>query len=423
MSTLRRILLIWFMALRCLQEALFVGTSVIIVSAAKGSLNMVLNSLAITFFADIDNIAWTKLLQMMPSFERIQDGAVESLRGEDSQVSAVVVEGQVKTLWFSGIVNTIYVTYIFVMKSPAGFSYFLDLSAPDTNIPVAMFTAPTVLILSMMALHCSAMATEVTNRKAASRDALESLAPVNANPSRMAFASFGFTLRATTLVCANVAILALNFMYYMIGLVELVIGAMCACRFTLLYGAVMSLAVITSQALLSARLTFCRRSSALSVALAIASGLLCLAAFGFAIWQAFMPNVASHTGSKDYNGTGVYDCRNQDGSLNFKCALEETLMGNDTRFRKDCLCGYSGWAPDFSSLNRTQEYCELEGDLVLEFERRRPAKNGAGPEPEDRRPPSQDGPSSTGGDQPPPGGSGGGPDRDGPSNPENRPAP
>ena len=375
MSTLRRILVIWLLALRCLQEALFVGTSVIIVSAAKGSLNMVLNSLAITFFADLDNMVWKLFLMAMPSFGRIQDEALKSLHGADyKEVWEVVAKDKAKTLWFSVAVICFYFSTIIALKAPATWTYFVDLSAPDTNIPVALFVLPSTLMFIMTSLHCSAMATDVTDRKAATRDASESLAPVNANPSRMTFPALGFTLRSATLVCANVAILALNFMYYMIGLVELVIGAMCACRFTLLYGAMMSLAVVTSQALLHVRLLLFMRRSTWSIALSIAISLVSAAAFAFALWQGFSPNVSSHAGRTDYNGTGHqgHQCRNQDGSLNLKCTLEETLMGNNTRFRRDCLCGYSGWAPDFSSLNRTQEYCRAEALLPPDFETRRP---------------------------------------------------
>ena len=88
--------------------------------------------------------------------------------------------------------------------------------------------------------------------------------------------------------------------------------------------------------------------------------LLSAVAIGLALFLTLSPSIASYTGQvTGYNNSTTYSCHYQaQAGYNWKCLLDEQLMGGDTYFREYCLCGYSGWSPDYGVLNSTSDYCQ-----------------------------------------------------------------
>ena len=79
---------------------------------------MILNSLAISFFADLDNLAWDKLLLLVPSLNAIREEASASLNGPYRSVADHMEKGKTLCMWFSVLVTLMYYIMTIVFKVP-----------------------------------------------------------------------------------------------------------------------------------------------------------------------------------------------------------------------------------------------------------------------------------------------------------------
>jgi len=348
----RRTAVLLMLSLRCLQEALFVSVSLIIVSAAKGTLIMILNSLAISFFADLDNQTWERLLMLFPSLDYIKAMVTSSLSVEDREVIDRVEDGKLWTMRFSLYVTMIYACGTVALKNPALYLSLDDTAAPDTNISASLFIVPITLMWALLVVHSATMSADVVRWKSVVLHS-PGIASV---PRKDAPGSLSAT------ISVHIVTLALCLLFGSIGIVEGVIGAHCSLRFSMYYFLILSLPTLFAHALLHARLKWFRLSRCAAV-MSVASVILSAAVFVLAMFLTLAPNKSSYTiRGSPYDGA-QFSCEDSGGARNLKCLLDEALMGGHTSFRDFCLCGYTGWTPYKEVLDATSAYCSKHDKL------------------------------------------------------------
>ena len=79
------------------------------VNVAQGTVEMVLNSLAISFFADLDNIAWKRLISTAPAVKAMQRELIDSVAKTHAAALGAIEERKLQTILFTGATLIIYV--------------------------------------------------------------------------------------------------------------------------------------------------------------------------------------------------------------------------------------------------------------------------------------------------------------------------
>ena len=77
---------------------------------------MIMNSLAVSFFADLDNMLWSKLLGIVPWVKELKQQATDSLNSEFEEVSHRIEDGKAGTGKVSAAVTIIYFAGCIIYK-------------------------------------------------------------------------------------------------------------------------------------------------------------------------------------------------------------------------------------------------------------------------------------------------------------------
>lgn len=81
---------------------------------------MILNSLAISFFADLDNIVWDRLLILAPSLTPLKLEAEGDLAGKYAQVTRHVQSSRVLSMRYAAAITVLYFFCTIALKVRAG---------------------------------------------------------------------------------------------------------------------------------------------------------------------------------------------------------------------------------------------------------------------------------------------------------------
>ena len=82
----------------------------------QGTVSMIMNSLAVSFFADLDNMVWSKMLEMIPFMQGVKQQATDSLNGEFMDVTHALEDGKFGTGAVSLAVTAVYFAGCIVYK-------------------------------------------------------------------------------------------------------------------------------------------------------------------------------------------------------------------------------------------------------------------------------------------------------------------
>mmetsp|Transcript_12737 Transcript_12737/g.35828 ORF Transcript_12737/g.35828 Transcript_12737/m.35828 type:complete len:580 (-) Transcript_12737:253-1992(-) len=302
-----------FMSLRLLQEGLFVAVSISIVAASKGTVQMILNSLAISFMADLDNLAWSLVRDYAPTSVELM---VEHARQLVCQTHAggflYMEEHSRRRIFFTLFTWAVYLLGTIVYKSQDAYNWLTSRGAPDSNIQAGVF------ILPMLAMWIGEVPLLVNMAVGGLRQQADS--GLN---STMADKWWGVIAGMGLLIAVSITLMSVT-----IATVEAGAGAQCSWRQDMLLAALEAIPTIATGVTFSVWLkwhhhfpsTVEKAIAGLAVALAVLSVLFAgSAAWLDKEWSGDVSGVVEMVVNRAMGGPGTW-----------------------TYFKQVCVCGYPG---------------------------------------------------------------------------------